>query len=555
MSTLSEIEAQLTAPGAPFEMVEEEVLGQRMHVFKQRFPHLRALVDYSIVHGDQDYLVFGDDFRISFKEHHKVVASVAKALRERFGVEKGDRVAILAANCPEWVVSFFAIASLGAIAVGMNGWWVGDEIEFGLQDSEPKLLIADKKRLARLEGKDPGVPTVVIEDAFEAIWNHDLHAAMPTTEIVEDDPLVILYTSGTTGRPKGAVHSHRNVLALMGVQFFHGARLQALSPPPPDLAGHQHCRLNSNPLFHVSGLHASAVAHLGGGVKSVWTVGRFEPEKVLRLIDREKVNGWGPMGSMAYKVLHCPNRTKYDVSSMTSIGCGGAPVTREIQRDLREAFPNAKLGLAVGYGQTECSALATMIWGEDLHRHPSSVGSPLPTIDVEIRDPRGKHLGEGKEGEIWVRGPVVMLEYWRNPKATAEVLDEGRWLRTGDIGYFENHRLYISTRKRDLILRAAENVYPAEIENRLAAHPDVEEAAVVGVEHAELGQEVKAIVIPLPGRTIHEENLRDWVAETLAYYKVPTIWELRQEPLPRNASGKIMKYLLQPGAENPLVEE
>ncbi|MCA9640670.1 MAG: long-chain fatty acid--CoA ligase, partial [Myxococcales bacterium] len=376
------------------------------------------------------------------------------------------------------------------------------------------------------------------------------------------------YTSGTTGRPKGALHSHRNVVALLGVQFFHGARLMKLReraertaatpgdtdfaplPPKESEPAPQHCRLVSNPLFHVSGLHASLIAHLAGGVKSVWTTGRFSAEKVLAAMQAEKVNGWGPQGSMAYRVLQCPTREEYDVSSVTSIGCGGAPVTPEIQAALREAFPNAVQGLAVGYGQTECTALATMNYGGELLEFPESVGQPLPTVSIEIRDPQGNPLPEGEEGDIFIRSPLVMLGYWKDPEATAKAIHPGRWLQTGDFGRLEAGRLYIHTRKRDLILRAAENVYPAEIERRLDAHPDVAESAVFGVDHPELGQSVKAVVVTKPGKTLDIEALKAWAAEALAYYKVPEDWELRDEPLPRNASGKIMKYLLQDVAES-----
>jgi acyl-CoA synthetase (AMP-forming)/AMP-acid ligase II len=552
---LEAVEAALLGPGGPFELATESVLGARMEVFAGRRRSLREILEASIQHGDLEYLVF-DDRRLSFRAHAAAARSVARGLSERYGIGKGDRVAIFAANCPEWIVAFWATVSLGGIVVGMNGWWAPDEIRYAPADSEPKLLIADRKRFDRLRGDPPDVPVIEIEDGFAELSSHPGGAALPDVAIDEDDPAVILYTSGTTGRPKGAVSTHRNVIGLLGLQSFHGARLAGLAAGRGiELPRTQHVRLNAAPLFHVSGLYSAAVAQLAAGVKSVWMTGRFDPKRVLELIERERVNGWGPLGPMAIRVADHPDRGTYDLSSMQAIGCGGAPVTAAVQAKLRQAFPNAEQGLAVGYGLTECTALATIISGDELAKHPDSVGKPLPTVAIEIRGEDGRALPDGEEGEITVRSPLVMKEYWRNPEATAASIGEGRWLRTGDVGRMVDGRLYVSTRKRDMILRAAENVYPIEIENRLSAHPSVAEAAVVGVEHAELGQEVKAIVVPAAGAVLDFADLARWVGAGLAYYKVPSRWELRHEPLPRNASGKVMKWLLEPGAESPLVPE
>jgi acyl-CoA synthetase (AMP-forming)/AMP-acid ligase II len=553
--THQEIEAQLTGPGAPFEIAEEMVLGERMPVFKDRPRSLRALLESSAGFGDREYLVCGD-LRLSFAEHARVVASVARAFAERYGIQKGDRVAILAANCPEWIVSFWAALSLGAIAVGLNGWWAGDEIVYGVQDSDPKLLIGDGRRLARIAGRDLGVPVVEIEQDFAKLWNHDPGAALPDVVIDEDDPATILYTSGTTGRPKGAVNTHRNIIALCRVQMFHGVRslmLAAGQGPPAFSSGA--CMLMNTPLFHVSGLYAGAVTLLSTGVKTVWTTGRFDPVQVLELIQREKVTNWGPMGTMIHRVLSHPDFGKYDLSSLRNVGSGGAPMSRELQQRLREALPQIRSQMGLGYGLTESTALATLNSGAELEAFPESVGRPLPTIQVEIRDPDGRPLAEGREGEVYIRGPLVMKEYWRNPEATARTILPGRWLRTGDIGWMKDGRLTIESRKRDLILRGGENVYPAEIEMCLESHPEVREAAVVGVDHPELGQEVKAIVVPAPGCRPDPAQLSLFVAGKLAYFKVPSRWELRDEPLPRNATGKVLKNVLTGDAANTFVDE
>ena len=278
MPTPEEVDAQLLGPGGMFEMAEEDVLGTRMPVFKQRVPSLRTFVERSAGFGDAEYAIFGDR-RLTFAQNERAVASVAKALREKYGVAKGDRVAILAANCPEWIVAFWATVSLGAIAVGLNGWWTADEILYGIGDCTPKLLIADRKRLERLGGASPGVPVVEIESGFDALWNHDLTAPLPDGPIAEDDPVIILYTSGTTGRPKGAVHTHRNVIALVQMTIYTGVKGLMLAPPPPADAPKPPptCIFITNPLFHVSGLHTGAVTCLATGTRSVWHTGRYDP--------------------------------------------------------------------------------------------------------------------------------------------------------------------------------------------------------------------------------------------------------------------------------------
>jgi long-chain acyl-CoA synthetase len=554
-----EVEGELTGAGGAFEVRTERVLGESMPVFAKRAPHLRAVLEGSARFGDADYLVFDGGLRLSYREHLRVVASVAKALRERFGVGKGDRVAILAANAPEWIATFWATVSLGAIAVGLNAWWAGDEIRQALDDCAPTLLVVDRKRRARIDHATVarlGLPVVEIERDFASLWTHDLDAPLPDVAIDEDDPASILYTSGTTGTAKGVVSTHRNVIALCMVQIFHGMRMHLIDPPDAAYLARlpaQRAALVANPLFHVSGLYTQVVTFLMTGAKTVWTTGRFDPVRVMELIQKERITGWSPHGSMGPRLVNHPEVSKYDLSSVCSLGSGGAPVPASLQARLREVFPAVRSTLTVGYGLTECTALATIQFGADLAENPGSVGRPLPTIAIELRDASGVVVGEGHEGEIHVRSPLVMKEYWRRPEETAASLLPGRWLRTGDVGRIENGLLYIQSRRRDMILRGAENVHPTEIELRLEQHPAVKEAAVIGAPHAELGEEVKAIVVLEPKRDVSTDALAEWVRATLAYFKVPTKWELRTEPLPRNASGKVLKQVLRDDGESPFV--
>jgi acyl-CoA synthetase (AMP-forming)/AMP-acid ligase II len=544
---MAAVEAQLLGPGGFFETTTADVAGETMTVFAHRLPNLRAALEASEAFGDRDYVVFADREQrrvITHPEHRRAVASVARVLREEYGVHAGDRVAILAANCPEWIVTFWAAVGLGAIAVGLNGWWVGDEIRYGIADSDPRVLVTDRKRLDRLDGEDPGVPTIVIEDDFDRMWNAHPDEPLPDVPIAEDDPAIILYTSGTTGRPKGAINTHRNVIAAIGMSFFHGARNVMSRAPDPEAADRPICQLVTYPLFHVSGLHMGAVAFMISGIRSVWTLGRFDEELVMELIETEGITGWSYTPTMLHRVLHHPRLGDFDLSGLRQGGGGGAAFSPALLERARTAIPNMRASMGVGYGQTECAALATINAGEELVAFPESVGRPLPTVDLEIRGEDGRALSEGEDGEIVVRGPMVMPGYWRRPDATADALLEHGWLRTGDIGRLEGGRLYLATRKRDLILRGGENVYPMEIENRLEGHPDVSEVAVIGVDDEVLGQAVKAVVVPRDGASIDPEELRAFCAETLAYFKVPAHWDIRSEPLPRNALGKVVKAAL-----------
>ena len=550
MLTLSEVEAQLLGGGGPFELTVDDVLGERMQVFARRVPSLRSFLESSVDFGDAEYVV-NDDVRITYAGHARLVASTAAALRARFGVSKGDRVAILAANRPEWIIAFWAAVSLGAIAVGLNGWWTRDEIVYGVEDCDPKILIGDSKRLSRVQDAGLRVPVIEMESEFSKLSRFDRGAAIPDVPIHEDDAACILYTSGTTGRPKGAVNTHRNIIALSGLQFFHGLRLMLASGVMPS---GPNCALINNPLFHVSGLYAGAVTMLAGGVKTVWNSGRFDPVQVMETIVRERVTSWSPMGTMAHRVVHHPRLSEFDLSCVRNVGSGGAPTSPELQQRIREVFPNAADSIGLGYGLTESTALATINFGEDLVCHPRAVGRALPTVQLEIRDEEGRVVPEGCEGEIHIRSPLVMRGYWRRPAETAASILKGRWLRTGDWGRIEAGLLTLDSRKRDLILRGAENVYPIEIELRLEAHPDVREAAVIGVPHEDLGQEVKAIVVVRDGARVDPAELRRWTAETLAYYKVPVHWDVRTEPLPRNATGKVLKEVLKGAAPVAFVE-
>ncbi|HUI47054.1 MAG TPA: class I adenylate-forming enzyme family protein [Acidimicrobiia bacterium] len=558
---VARVEATLLADGGPFELVDVDVEGVTIRCFKNRIRTLRDLLLKSVGFGDAVYMLATDgttERRLSYAEHARSVASVAAAFRDRYDVQPGDRVAILGANCPEWVIAFWAAISLGAVAVGLNGWSTGPEIKYFLDDCEPKVLVADRRRVERLAGDDPGVALVVMEDDFSHLEAYAPDAPFADVEVGEDDAAIILYTSGTTGRPKGAINTHRNLASYLMLNFYNGAKAMMLAPPPgpDDPPVLPTCQLVSSPLFHVSGLHSAAVMMLATGTKSVWLMGRFDPAVAMRIIERERCTGWSFTETVLHRMVNHPDVGRYDLSSIRTVGGGGSPVAPSLIERTRRVFPNASHSVGIGYGQTECAALATLNNGQELIDFPMSVGRPLPTVELEIRDPGGEALPEGEEGEVCVRGPMVMPGYWRRPDATAETITADRWLHTGDIGRMEGGRLYLSSRKRDLIFRGGENVYPVEIEKRIEDHPDVEECAVIGVDHPELGQTVKAVLVARPGHTIDLESVRAWCAAELSYYKVPEHWELREGSLPRNAAGKILKDALRDTrADTGFVEE
>jgi acyl-CoA synthetase (AMP-forming)/AMP-acid ligase II len=525
----------LTGPGGPFELTREEVLGVSMTVFRNRHRSLGEVLVDSQRHGDRPYVVTASS-RLSFAEHARQVASLARVLREDHGVGKGDRVAVLAANSPEWIVSFWATVSLGAIAVGYNAWWSRGEIAYALEHTSPKVVVADAKRAALLGDTDATVLSVE-DDLPRLVAAHPGEALAPA-EVAEDDPAVILYTSGTSGRPKGAVHSHRNLTSVIEYHRMNDALARAFGDPtdPRDRR-----YLLALPLFHIASLHNLAVPRLATGSSAVLHQGAFDVDRVLRLIEQERVTHWGAVPTMAHRLLEHGDLSRYDLSSLTAFSLASAPSSPEFQERLRQALPVAERALVDSYGLTESCTALTVATTADLAAAPGTLGRPIASVELEIRDEANRAVPEGVEGEICVRSPYNMLGYWNDPEATARAIDPERWMHTGDIGTVVQGRVRLSTRRSDLIIRGGENVYPAEVEGALAEHPAVRECIVLGRPHEDLGQEVAAVVVTDPAQPLTEAELSDFLRDRLAYYKVPTSWRLTSEPLPRNATGKVFR--------------
>ncbi|WP_067180583.1 class I adenylate-forming enzyme family protein [Microtetraspora niveoalba] len=525
---------RLTGPGGDFELAEEDVLGARMRVYKNRARSLGEVLARSVRHGERDYIVTADE-RLSFTEHAARVASLATALRDEYGVRPGDRVAINAANSPAWIISFWATIALGAVAVGYNAWWSRREVEYAIGHTEPVMVVADARRAALVDG---GVTVLTVEEDIPRLSRLLPDAVLPAVDVAEDDPAVILYTSGTSGRPKGAVHSHRNLTSVVEYHRMNDAMAAAFGDPT-DPADRRY--LLALPLFHIASLHNLAVPRLATGSAVVMHQGAFDVDRVLRLIEKERVTNWGAVPTMAHRLIEHGDLSKYDLSSLTAFALASAPSSTAFKERLRAAFPPAKDALVDSYGLTETSTAVAAATPADLAEAPGTLGRPIVGVQVEVRDPLGEALPEGEEGEICVRSPFNMLGYWNDPAATEQAIRADRWLHTGDIGVMEQGRLRLTTRRSDLILRGGENVYPAEIENVLAEHPGVLECVVIGVPHPDLGQEVMAVVVTDGERPVGEEELQAHAADELAYFKVPSRWRITTERLPRNATGKVVR--------------
>jgi long-chain acyl-CoA synthetase len=547
-----------------FEIVVEDVRGIPMPVYKNRMPSLRNLAELGWARGNEtEHIVYGER-RIGFRDAVELANSVSTTLAKA-GVIAGDRVAILSSNNPEWILTFWGSVDLGAVVVGLNGWWKADEIVYGLADSGAKVLVTDRDRFARVAGRLDELPALeavfligpgigdgdVSELAAEAgrvpVRSFEELVAeptgvMPDAVIAEDDPAVILYTSGTTGRPKGAISTHRSMIANVQNTFYMTVAASMIWGSN-DLAGGQPVALITAPLFHVTGCHAGIVIGMAAGVKLVMTVGRFDPEQALRLIQDEGVTVVTTVPTMVARMVDHPSRHEFDLSTVRTVAYGGSPSGSVLRQGVVETFPNVGM-VRNAYGLTESASAVTVNSGPEMLDRPLSVGRPVPGVEVAIVDVTGTPLASGQTGEIWLKAAQIMPGYWGKPEATAQAVTDG-WLHTGDIGYLDDEGyLFVTDRAKDMIIRGGENVYCVEIEDRLIQHPAIVDAAVVGVAHPVLGEEVKAIIQVEPGAGITEHEVRAWVAEKLANFKVPAYVEIRTERLPRNPTGKLLKNLL-----------
>ena len=559
--SVAQAHAMLTAPGMPFEMETVNIRGVEMRAWKNQPPTLRAVFEACRQHGEKIFLVYEDE-RVSFEAFHRAVAAFAKDLQAQ-GVAKGDRVAIIMRNLPEWVVSFYAAVSIGAIVTPLNAWWTGAELEYGLTDSGSKVAIMDAERYERLKEHLPNCPDlkrVYVSREMEEIahplvttvesvlggandWIKLPDQALPAVDIATDDDATIFYTSGTTGKPKGALATHRGVNSNIMSGGCAGARAflrRGEAPPQPDPNAPQRSTLLSVPFFHATGCFAVLNPMLWLGAKLVM-MHKWDVIRAFELIQREKIQSAGGVPTIAWQLIEHPLREKYDLSSLESVSYGGAPSAPELVRKIKETFPKSAPGN--GWGMTETCATVTTHGAEDYTNRPMSCGPAVPVAELQIRDPADgvTVLPPNAVGELWAKGPMIVKGYWNKPEATAQTFVDG-WVRTGDLARVDEEGFcFIIDRAKDMLIRGGENIYCIEVENVLYDHPAVMDAALVGIPHKTLGEEPAAVVTLKPGAEATEAELRAHVAEHLAAFKVPVKVKFWHETLPRNANGKILK--------------
>jgi len=555
--SLAEAHALLTGTGSPFEIETVTIAGRPCRTWKRAPISNRDVVLASRAHGERTFLVWNEE-RVSFEAFYRAVSATAAHL-VTLGVKKGDRVAIAMRNLPEWPVAFYAASVIGAVVTPLNAWWLAKELAYGLQHSGAIAVFADAERLDRIaEVRDqaPRLRHILTcrVDKPDSAWASPLEsvigspsawAALPDTPLPDialtpEDLATIVYTSGTTSAPKGVPATHRAMLSNIPGAAFAAARgaVRAGRDPFPAPPTDQPATLMVIPFFHVTGCFAILSPALWGGHKLVM-MRRWDAETAMSLIERERITWVVGVPTIAWQLAEHPRVADYDLSSLTSLGYGGAAAAPELLNRLSSTLPAAVPGH--GWGMTETSGLATTHSAEDYFNRPRSCGAPIAVLDIRIVGPDGLDRPTGEVGEIWARGPNVVHGYWNDPKASAETFVDG-WLRTGDLGYVDAEGfLFIVDRAKDMVIRGGENIFCIEVENCLYEHPDVMDAAVLGVPDRVLGEQPVAVVALRPGASLSEHDLRAHVRQRLAAYKAPVRVIVRTEPLERNANGKIVK--------------
>jgi long-chain acyl-CoA synthetase len=544
--------ATVTAPGARYEIVETEIDGRPLRVFKATPRSMRHLFAAARTYGDATFLVYENE-RWSFERVMNHVDALGAALVARYGVGKGDRVAIAMRNYPEWIVSYAAVTSIGAVAVPLNAWWTTDEMDYGLRQSEARVIIADRERIERLGpvGGRPDLHVVGVRmpagsgaelaahDRYEDVVDPDAGITLPDIAIDLEDDATILYTSGTTGAPKGAVSTHRAVLSAL-LSYGCRAAVQAVmrGGRPNEAKPYPTSFILVVPLFHVTGCIPVMLSAFASGCKLVMMY-KWNAERALELIERERVTTFVGVPTMSWDLLESPDFAKRDTSSLVSVGGGGAPAPAELVRRVDKGFTKARP--SIGYGMTETNAYGPQNMADDYVRKPTSSGRTVPTMQVRVVGDDGRPVPTGEVGEIEFAGPNLIRGYWRNDEATAATFHDG-WLRSGDLGRLDDEGfIFVEDRAKDMVIRGGENIYCAEVEGVLYEHPAVYEVAVFGIPHDRLGEELVAALVLRPGATVTVDEIKAHVKDRLAAFKVPSRIEFADGQLPRSATGKILK--------------
>ena len=555
--TIKGVRAQLTSPGAPFELQQTTLAdGRTFASYRNAFQNLPQLINAGRAHGAAEFMVYGED-RWTFDRFFAAVDAVASRLQKQHGMKAGQRVAIAMRNRPEWAVALAAVALIGAVPVPLNSFGLTSELMSNIEDTTPAWLICDNDRYERVKDALAGsaLKVVVVDgEGGDIAWSAlvaDGHDGWDAPSLQPDDTALILFTSGATSRAKGVESTHRAVCqAVFNIDFI-GA-VAAITSPDAIAAimarQLQPTILSAVPLFHVSGLHAQLLTSLRHGRRLIF-VHRWEPEKAVELIRKEKVTQFNGAPSMVQQLINIPGFEQTENSgNLSGVGFGGGALHPRLIDEVLGKFSGRMSG--IGFGLTESNGVCAGSSGRMFEAHPRSAGVLSPIIDVRIADLDGTALPNGEAGEIWLKGITLMERYWGDEQSTANAVHDG-WFRTGDIGVLDDEGfITIVDRIKDVINRSGEKIAAAEVESCLLQHQDLEEAAVFSMPHEVTGEQVVAVVVGKPQTSVSEQQLRDFVAQRLAGYKVPSKIVVRSEPLPRNPAGKMLKTSIRKECEH-----
>ena len=544
----------LTSPGGAFPLRDRAVGGRTLQVFDRDPRTLRDAFIATEAYGDRPAIGYRDE-HWTYRDLWAEMTQLAHALRSEFGIANGDRVGIAMRNYPEFVFIFGAIQLLGAVAVPFNAWLKGKELANQVAEAGPKVLFADGERIRLVREFDldgTAGTTLVGVRCSETVHGVTGYAGLiergtltaatvPPATVTPDDLSTILFTSGTTGRPKAAMHTHLNHSASLLNKLIRAVRVEVpedggpvrVSPAPPSV------KLVTFPFFHIAGLNTLYNTLYAG--QTLILMYKWDAEEAVRLVEAEKVNELSGPPFMVSTFLAAARTSDRDLSSLRSLGMGGAAAPADVIDQARGILGESVIP-RTGYGMTETTSGVVAISGADFAKRPASVGRPLPTAEVAIMDPAGQIVGTDVEGEVVVRGPQVISGYAGT--GSDENFTDG-WFRTGDVGRIDAEGfIYLQGRIKDIVIRGGENISCAEVESCLATHPDVVEAVALGAPHPTRGEELVAIVHVRGDTTVSAEDLRRYAADRLAAFKVPARIALIHGSLPRTASGKIVKRQL-----------